>query len=149
MNTPVRLGVSPSAASIPTGVFCQRLGGFISRTGSLGCAVYNAPQLFLPVYLHSNVGPPSPPATASPTQSSSRYLAMCPLHTGCPSPPLLQVWINLSSVIPWLSDFHTVQFSGSSAYYLLLNLLWSFFWLYEEAKYIYLCLHPGQKLRLF
>ena len=27
------------------------------RTGTLGCAVYLAPQFFLPVYLHSNVGP--------------------------------------------------------------------------------------------
>ena len=29
---------------------------------------------------------------------------------GCPSPPLLQVWINVSSLTSWLSDFHTVDF---------------------------------------
>ena len=43
---------------------------------------------------------------------------------------------------PWLLDFHTVQFSGSCGYFLFLNLL-SFFWLCEETKYIYLCLHLG------
>ena len=115
--------------------------GLFPCTGTWGCVVCLAPQLFLLVYPHSNVGLPGPPATASPTQSSSRYLAMCPLHTGCPSPPLLQVWINLSSVIPWLWDFHTVRFSGHSGYFLFLNLLLSFFWLCEEAKCIYQCLH--------
>ena len=48
------------------------------------------------------------------TQSTSQHLAMCPLHPSCLSPPLLPVWINVSSLTPWLSDFHTVQFSGSS-----------------------------------
>ena len=32
----------------------------------------------------------------------------------CPSQPLLQVWTNVSSLTLWLSDLHTVQFSGSS-----------------------------------
>ena len=62
----------------------------------------------------------------------------------CPSPPLLLVWMNVSSLTPWLLDFHTVQFSVSSVC-LLLNLLLSFFWLWEEAWCIYLCLHLGQK----
>ena len=30
-----------------------------------------------------------------------------------PSLPLLPVWINISSLNPWLSDFHAVRFSGS------------------------------------
>ena len=29
----------------------------------------------------------------------------------CPSPPLLWVWTNVSSLSPWLSDFHAVRFS--------------------------------------
>ena len=33
---------------------------------------------------------------------------------GCPSLPLLPVWMNVSSLTPWLSDFRTVQFSVSS-----------------------------------
>ena len=60
VNFPVRLGVSPTAAWTPTGFFSQRFWGFIF----LGCVVCLAPQLFLPVYLHANVGPPSPPAAA-------------------------------------------------------------------------------------
>ena len=31
-----------------------------------------------------------------------------------PSLPLLQVWMKFSSLTPWLSDLHTVQFSVSS-----------------------------------
>ena len=33
---------------------------------------------------------------------------------GCLSPPLLLVCMNVSSLTPWLSDFHTVWFSVSS-----------------------------------
>ena len=44
------------------------------------------------------------------------------------SPPLLPVWMNVSSLTPWLSDFHTVRFSVSSGWFLFLNLL-SLFWL--------------------
>ena len=77
MNSPKRLGVSPAATSTPTGVFSQRLRGFealFPHAGTLGCVVCLPPQLFLPVYLHVNVGlpslsatilaHPSPPATA-------------------------------------------------------------------------------------
>ena len=52
--------------------------------------------------------------------------------------------MNVSSLTPWLSDFHTVWFSGSSGGFLFLNLLLSF-WLCKEAKCIYLCLHLGRK----
>ena len=41
--------------------------------------------------------------------------------------------MNVSSLTPWLLDFYTVQFSGSSGYFLFLNLL-SFFWLCEEES---------------
>ena len=34
--------------------------------------------------------------------------------TGCPSPRPLPVWMNVSSLTPWLSDFYRVQFSISS-----------------------------------
>ena len=45
--------------------------------------------------------------------SSSCCLASSPLHPSCPSLPLLPVWMNVS-LTPWLLDFHTVRFSGSS-----------------------------------
>ena len=38
-----------------------------------------------------------------------------------PSPPLLLVWMNVSCLIPWLSDFHTVRFSVTSGCFLFLN----------------------------
>ena len=65
-NSSVRLGVSPAAASTPTGVFSQRFEALFPCAGTLGCVVCLAPQLFLPVYLHTNMGPPAPPATALP-----------------------------------------------------------------------------------
>ena len=99
------------------------------------------PQLFLLVYPHANVGPP---VTILPTQSSSCCLALCPLCLGCPSPPLLLVWMNVSSLTPWLLDLDTVRFSGRSSCFLFLNLL-SFLWLCKEAKCIYLHLHLGGK----
>ena len=83
-----------------------------------------------------------------PPQSSSCCLAASPLHPGCPSLPHLPVWMNVSSLTPWLSDFHTVWFSGSSGCFLFLNLL-SSFWLCEEARCIYLWLHLGQKSLAF
>ena len=79
-----------------------------------------------------------------PPWSSSHYLACESSQPSCLSLPLLPVWMNVSSLTPWFSDFHTVQFSGSSGYFLFLSLL-SFFWLCEKAKCIYLCLHLGQK----
>ena len=58
-TSPVRLGVSPAAAPTPTGVFNQRFEALFP------CEVCLPPQLFLLVYLHMNVGPPSPQSTAS------------------------------------------------------------------------------------
>ena len=55
------------------------------------------------------------------TGSASCSLATSTLCLGCPSPPLLLVWMNVSSLSPWLSDFHRVQFSVSSGCFLFLN----------------------------
>ena len=115
------------------------------HTGTLGCVICLTPQLFLLDYPHTNVGLSSPPATALPSWFSSHHLTAHPLHLGCPSLPLLPVWMDVSSLTPWLSDFHTVQFYSSSGYFLFLDLLLSFFWLCEETKCILLCLHLGRK----
>ena len=101
--------------------------------GTLGCSVCLAPQL---VYLHPNVEPPSPQSSTSPG----------PLHPPACHCPSYQ--INVSPLTPWLSDFHTVQFSVSSGFLfvcLFFNLLLSFFWLWEEAPCVYLYLHLGWK----
>ena len=71
-------------------------------------------------------------------QSITHSLAACPHRPGCPSLPLLLVWVNVSSLTPWLSDFHTIGFSGRCGYFLFLNWLLSFFWLCKEVKHIYL-----------
>ena len=97
-----------------------------------------APQLFLPVYLHTNMGPPSPPATAL-LRVLSTQLSLF----------VLPVWVSVSSLTPWLLDFHTVQFSVSSGCFLFLNLLLSLFWLCEEAQCVYLRLHLGWKLFIY
>ena len=70
-------------------------------TGNLGCVVCLPPQLFLPVYLHKNMGLPA---------LSAFTLWSSPVRPGCPSPPFLLVWINASSLTPWLSYFHTAWF---------------------------------------
>ena len=54
-------------------------------------------------------------------RSQSRHGNASPLHPGCPSPPLLSVWMNVSSLSPWLLDFYTVRFSVSSGWFLFLN----------------------------
>ena len=66
MNSPVRVGVSPASASIPTGVFTQRFEALFPHAGALGCAVCFAPPPFLPVYLCENVGPRGQLAAAWP-----------------------------------------------------------------------------------
>ena len=68
--------------------------------------------MFLPVYPHTNVGLPILPVVTLPGP-----LAISPLHPSSLSPPLLLVWMNISSLTPWLLDFHTVRFSGSSGYF--------------------------------
>ena len=113
MNSPVRLGASPAAASTPTGVFNQRFEALFPRAGAVGCAV--CPQ----VSQLQHCPPRSTIRCVS--ESTSRRLAVSPLHPGCPSPPLLPVWMNISSLSPWLLDFHTVRFSGSSGCFLFLN----------------------------
>ena len=49
------------------------------------------------------------------------------------------------SLIPWLSEFHAVWFSGTSGCLLILDCLLSSFWFFKEAKGSYLHLHLGQK----
>ena len=103
MNSPVRLGVSPAASPATTGVYSQRFEALFPRW-SPGLWACLAPQLFLPVYLHMNVGPPGLPATVLPRLLST-WLPVS-------APPT--IWVSVSSLTPWLSDFHTVRFSDSS-----------------------------------
>ena len=56
-TSPMRLGVSPAAASTPTGIFNQRFEVLFPCAGALGCVICFSPPLFIPVYLCANVGP--------------------------------------------------------------------------------------------
>ena len=80
MNSPVRLGVSPAAASMPTVFTARGFEALVSRTGTLGCMVCVTPQLFLPVYLHTTVGPPSLPAAALLHILSILAACLCPSY---------------------------------------------------------------------
>ena len=66
MNSPVRLGVSPAAASTPMGVLNLRFDALFPHAGDLGCTVCLAPVLFLPAYLRMDVGLQDLPAAAWP-----------------------------------------------------------------------------------
>ena len=106
MNSPVRLGVSPAAASTPTSVFNQWFEALFPHAGTLGCRVCHPVHQLLPCW----------PAAALPTLLHN--LPPCWVHQPPPccesflpgylSPPLLPVWMNVSSSSPWLSDFHAV-----------------------------------------
>ena len=98
------------------GVFNQRFEALFPRTGTLGCVVCLTPQLFLPVYLHTNVGPPVLPATALPGLPATTLLQVLSAQLPVSVPPT--VWMNVSSLTLWLSDFHIVQFSVSSGCFL-------------------------------
>ena len=95
MNSLVRQGVSPAAASTPTGIFNQWFEALFPHTGTLGCMVCHLVHQLLP-HLES---------------STPSHLSL----------PLLLVWMNVSSLSPWLSYFHTVRFSVSSGCFLFLN----------------------------
>ena len=101
-NSSVRLGVY-SGTSTPTDFYHQRFWGLISPCCNPGLHGLPHSSIIPPIYLHADMGPPSLPAT---------NLLHCS-QRGCPSPPLLPVWMSVSSLTPWLLDFHVVQFSGS------------------------------------
>ena len=114
----------------PRGCFQSEVRGFISSCWSPGLLSLFRSLPFLPVYLCTNVAPLGllialPAPLHNPTTSLGPPSATLPqvlsLFPGCPSPPLLPVRMNVSSLSPWLSDFHAVQFSVSSGCFLFLN----------------------------
>ena len=130
MSSPVRLGVSPTTTT-STEFYSQRFWGFFfpPRWNSGLCGLSHSPVVPLGLSIHTwycLVHQPPPPSIDQlpppPPWSSSHCLDASPLYPGCPSPPLLLVWMNqsVSSLTPWLLDFHTVKFSGSSGYFLFL-----------------------------
>ena len=81
MTSPVRLGVSPAAASTPMGVFNQRFEALFPRAGALGYAVCFAPRRlswFICVQVWGcGVLPTSLPAPFSATLSQALSVYLC------------------------------------------------------------------------
>ena len=96
---PIRSTICQVSGSGPTGLSMQECEAAGSASGCTACLV------------HSTVC----------HVSGSGCVATSPVHPGCLSLPLILVWMNVSSLSPWLSDFPMVQFSVSSGCFLFLN----------------------------
>ena len=153
-TSPVGLGVSPAAASTPTGVFTQRFEASFLRAGALGCAVCFALPPFLLVYLCANVRlrgllavalpalfyylPPHWVRQPPPCRESS------PPRLPVSTPPtgLGECFFSISLVVGLPRSSIFCQFW----LFFVFKLLLFFFWLCEEAQCVYLRLHLGRKL---
>ena len=107
-TSPVRLGVSSAAAQPPTGVFIQRFEALFPCTGALGCVVCHLVHQLLPRWPAA----PLPTLLHNPSPHWVRQLLLCceSFPFSCLSPPLLPVWVSISSLSPGLLDFHTFDF---------------------------------------
>ena len=112
MSSPVRLGVSPDTAT-PHRFFQSEVLSLYFPT--------------LEPWVVQSVSLPSHSSWFTRTQMWDLLVLQPPPRLVCQLPPccessppsylslpLLPVWMNVSSLTPWLSDFHTVQSSGSS-----------------------------------
>ena len=115
-TSPVRLGVSPAAASTLTGVFSQRFEALFPCAGALGCAVCFAPPLFLLVYLHGNVGLLGPLAPALPRVLSAWLSHLCPSY-----------WSGWMFLLYLLGCWTSIQFNFLSVLVVFVFKLLSFF----------------------
>ena len=140
----MRLGVSPVAASTPTGVFHQRFEALVPHAGALGCVVCFTPPPFLPIYLCANVGLQGLLAgrTACPVQQSA--LSLCLARQRDSSQPRLPVSTPPTS----LGECFFISLVVRLLYNSIFSgcfFVFKFFWLCEEAQCVYLCLHLGRK----
>ena len=121
VNSPVRLGVSPTDTSTPTDVLSQRFEALFPHVGALDCMVCLAPQLVLPVYPHMNEGPPAPPAATS---------------LGLPAAALLRVlsaWLPISAPPTGLDECF---FFNSLVVRLPYSSIFCQFWLFFVFKFV-------------
>ena len=108
------------------------MGTYLPGTGTLHWVVWSGvgiphswdipPNIHPP---HVDVGPPVPYPCTSPSYSAFSHLSAilnlsASLHLYL---PLLRIWMNVTSLNPWLLDFHTVWFSDKFGWYLFCSLL--------------------------
>ena len=121
----------------PQGVFNKRFEAIFPRSwnSALRGLSPGPPAAALPALLHSL---PLLWAHQPPPCCESSW-------PGCLSLPLLLVWMNVSSLSPWLSDFHTARFSVSSGCFLFLTCPFGC----TRSHSVYLRLHLGRKSACF
>ena len=143
-NSPVSLGVSPTAASTPTGVFNQWFEALFPCAGTLGCTVCLPGPWSTSCCLSGQLQLSPPCCTICHlTGSISCHLATCPFCPAahlCPLTCLDECFFFISLVVrlPYSSIF--CQFWLFFVFKLLLSFLWLC-----EAHCVYLGLHLGQK----
>ena len=98
-TSPVRLGISPAAVPTPTGAFNQRFEALFPRAGALGYPVQFTPRCLSG--LSAECGDAGSASHPTLRQSRSRHGHASPVHPGCPSPPLLPVWMNVYFLSTW------------------------------------------------
>ena len=118
MDSPEKPAVS-STTPTSTGFTVRSYDALFPSTGTLGYAVWPGariacsqsipPNFYAP---HVNVGPFIPLLPLLPP------LWCHAMSSVLPSLPPLPIWMNMTSLNPWLLDFHTVHFSGSSSCFL-------------------------------
>ena len=127
--------------------------------GALGCVVCFAPLLFLLVYLCVKAGPRGLPATTLWGLLAVAWPALLhnpPPHWVCQLPPCHQYsppWLPVSApptgldeCVFFISLIVGLPYSSIFCQFWLFFVfkLLSFFWLWEEAQCVYLCLHLGR-----
>ena len=127
-NSLVRLGVSPTASSIPTGVFNQWFEALFPHAGTQGCAVCHPVHQLLPC-CQLQLCPPCSTIRGL-TGSTSRHLASSPLHPGCLSPP----WLPLSTPPTGLDEcFFFISLVVRLPYSSIFCQFWLFFFVFKFA----------------
>ena len=134
-TSPVRLGVSPTAAPTPTGIFNQRFEALFPRAGALGCVVCFAPRCSSGLSVRE----------CGATGSASG-------QTACPFRPTLHQSRSCHGHVSLLcpgARIHPSYRSGCMFLFYLLGVglpcrsIFCQFWLCEEAQCVYLCHHVG------
>ena len=138
----MRLAVSPTT-DIPMALYSQRFWGFIFLCWNPGlfslCLLPSCSSWFIRTWIWDHLAywlPPHLPVLPSTSLSSPPQLPI-----SAPPTSLGECFFFNSLVIGLPYNL----ISGSLGCVLFLSLLLSFFWLYKEAKHIYLHLHLGQK----